>query len=25
MKLVGAASLSLWFIVAASGRWFGYT
>jgi hypothetical protein len=25
MKLVGAASLSLWFIVAASGRWIGYS
>lgn len=25
LKLVGAASISLWFIVAASGRWIGFS
>jgi hypothetical protein len=25
LKLVGAASLSVWFVVAASGRWIGYS
>jgi hypothetical protein len=25
LKLVGLASMSVWFIVAASGRWIGYS
>jgi hypothetical protein len=25
LKLVGAASISIWFIVAASGRWIGFS